>query len=359
MHFRLPTDLYQEDNCIINHSGQIASYGRRALIVTGHSSQTNGSLDDLCKALKTESISWELFSETEENPSLDQVMKVRDTYLESGIEMVIGLGGGSPMDLAKAVAVMLKNTDQPGSFLYEKRDHVDSLPVICIPTTCGTGSEVTGSAVLTLHDRHTKSSAVPKLFADLGLCDPKYLKSLPAGVLRNSAIDALSHLIESTVNSTSTSYSRLFSLEGLRLFGKCRKAIEEGRGSDQEYRDLMLMSTLGGFSIALTGTSLPHGASYPVTYNLKMAHGKACGYFQYGYLKLAEEDDRNLVLECTGFKSPEELRDYIVRVCQISKIDDEILEMSLRELLGNERKLRVCPFETSEEKIREMIYSIK
>ena len=358
MRFRLPMELYQEDECVLNHSGDLALLGTKALIVTGHSSERNGALDDVKAALEKEEIAYEIFNEVEENPSLETVVRIRDTFVNKNVDFVIGLGGGSAMDAAKAAAILLYFPEKDGSFLYESVQKVYSLPIAAIPTTCGTGSEATPSAVLTLHERKTKNSVSHKIFPALGLVDPKYLNTLPLHVLRNSAIDALSHLIESTVNSTSTGYSRMISLEGLRLFGKLKGAIEEGVFSKQDQWDLMLMATLGGMSIALTGTSLPHGASYPVTYNTGMAHGKACGYFQYGYLRNASGDDQRLVLDNLGFENLEQLRDYIIKVCDIKPLDESLLEMSLAELMGNTKKLRVSPFETSEENLRKMIFAL-
>ena len=212
-----PVELYQEENCVLNHQDRIAALGKRALVVTGKSSARNGSLDDLLKAFENNSISYEIFNEVEENPSVETVMRIRDSYVNSGIEFVAGLGGGSAIDAAKAAAIMMYFPDKDAGFLYQTPDKVYSLPIVAIPTTCGTGTEATPSAVLTLHDKHTKNSVSHKIFPTLSLVDARYIKTLPLQVLRNSAIDALAHLIESHVNSTSTAYSRLFTASGLRI----------------------------------------------------------------------------------------------------------------------------------------------
>ncbi|MBQ4254361.1 MAG: iron-containing alcohol dehydrogenase [Erysipelotrichaceae bacterium] len=358
MRYYDPVELYQEENCVLNHQDRIAALGKKALIVTGRSSAGNGSLSDLLKAFENNSIAYEIFNEVEENPSVETVMKIRDKFRDSGIEFVVGLGGGSAMDAAKAVAIMLYFRDEEADFLYRTPDKVLSLPILTVPTTCGTGSEVTPSAVLTLHDRNTKNSISHKIYPTLSLVDARYIRTLPLQVLRNSAIDALAHLIESHVNSTSTAYSRLFTVRGLELFACVKDVLKGTERSREDDERLMLLATLGGFAIAQTGTSLPHGASYPVTYRRHMPHGKAVGYFQYGYLLNADESIRNEVLKLTGFETAEDLRDFIVEVCKIEPLDEEILEISLRELLSNQKMLRVCPFETSEENIRKMIFSL-
>ena len=159
MKFYMPTRLYSENNCIEKHSAELASLGTHALIITGRSSsKLNGSLSDLITALEKHSVKYTVFDKTEENPSVETVMASRDTGLGCGADFVIGLGGGSPLDAAKAAALMMKNKEKSWEFLYETSP-ADALPLAAIPTTCGTGSEVTGVAVLTRHDMKTKVSA--------------------------------------------------------------------------------------------------------------------------------------------------------------------------------------------------------
>ena len=157
MKFYMPTKVYNELDCVTKHSAELAALGTKALIVTGRSSsKKNGSLDDVITALETHRISYAVFSEVEENPSVETVMKARDLGLSSGADFVIGIGGGSPLDAAKAIAVMLQNPDKDWQYLYESTS-AKALPIAAIPTTCGTGSEVTGVAVLTRHDLKTRS----------------------------------------------------------------------------------------------------------------------------------------------------------------------------------------------------------
>ena len=106
MKFFMPTRLFQEPDCVMAHRGEMAALGSCALIVTGkHSAKANGSYDDVCRALDAEKIAHVLFDEVEQNPSIETVMKAMDFGVENGVDFVIGIGGGSPLDAAKAAAI--------------------------------------------------------------------------------------------------------------------------------------------------------------------------------------------------------------------------------------------------------------
>ena len=117
----MPTKVYQEKKCVENHSRELAALGTSALIVTGkHSSRINGSLEDVKNALERERIPYTVFDEVEENPSVETVKKAASLGLSAGADFVIGIGGGSPMDAAKAVALLIANPERDTDFLYQK-----------------------------------------------------------------------------------------------------------------------------------------------------------------------------------------------------------------------------------------------
>ena len=202
MKYYMPVKVYDEPECVRNHAEEISSLGSHALIVTGRRSAfSNGSFDDISAILKERGVRFEVFSEIEENPSVETVFLAKDRFGSENIDFVIGLGGGSPMDAAKAIALVLLHDDYRPEDLYDTKKESTSLPLVCIPTTCGTGSEATGVAVLTRKERRTKSSIPYKIYPGLALIDGKYLKTASLEVIGNTAIDALSHLLESYFNS--------------------------------------------------------------------------------------------------------------------------------------------------------------
>lgn len=346
MKFYMPVTVYEEKNCIWNHRKELASFGERALIITGHSStKNNGSLLDVQKALAAEDRAYILFDEVEENPSVETVMRARDLGLSEHVDFVIGIGGGSPLDAAKAIGVMLYYKEEGAAFLYEQPEKRESLPVVEIPTTCGTGSEVTAVSVLTRHEKRTKASIAHRVFPNLALIDVRYLLSAPHSLICNTAIDALGHLVESYLNNNATDYSRMLVREGLIIWSLSKDVLlGEREPEEEDLHHLMMASTLGGMAIAHTGTAIPHALSYALTYELGIPHGKAVGYFLPGYIHEAAKAEKEALLALTGFSSVKEFADFYLAVCGREEIDKTVLARTVEETAANLSKLALCPY---------------
>ncbi|MBR3667829.1 MAG: iron-containing alcohol dehydrogenase [Ruminococcus sp.] len=355
MNYYMPVKVFSENNCVPVHSADLAALGSCALIVTGRSSsKKNGSLDDVKAALEAEGIGYTVFDEVEENPSVETIMKARDIGVSCGADFVVGVGGGSPLDAAKAIAVMIKNADSTWELLFDSSASPENIPVAAVPTTCGTGSEVTGISVITRHDLRTKMSMAHKVFPDIALCDGKYLLGAPMRVIANTAVDALGHMIESYINSAATPFSRMFADTGLKLWSSCRGFLSgEEKLTEKAAADLLCASTFGGMAIAHTGTSVPHGLSYTLTYEGGIPHGAAVGLFQSGYLKLAEVADRSHILSLAGFDSTDSLAGFIAKISPV-QADRKLLEKAAENLLRNTKKLASCPYKAD----REALYNI-
>lgn len=352
--FYMPADVYEEENCVVNHAADLARLGSHALIVTGsHSAERNGSLHDVTEALESCRIRWTHFNEVEENPSVDTVMRARDLGLVRGCDFVIGVGGGSPMDAAKAIALMMRHGEADESYLFDASAQTDPLPIVCIPTTCGTGSEVTAASILT-RPAIRKKGAIPHLiFADLALLDGKYLKNAPRHVLANTTMDAFAHLVESYLNAKATPYSRMCVAAGLKEWAGNKDMVLGKREVTAEACAAMLRaSAFGGMSIAQTGTVLPHGLSYAVTVHTGMAHGKACGFFLRNYMAKADPADREAVLSMAGFADVDEFEAYYRATCGRDDVPDAVLELAVRDLLTNPAKMALAPFAVDEAVLR-------
>ena len=354
MNFYIPVKVYSEENCVINHSAELASLGTRALIVTGKSSARRcGAFQDVTDALSKHGISWVEFAQVEENPSVETVMKARELGCREGVDFVIGIGGGSPMDAAKAIALMIRHADRDWTYMYDKSAETSAIPVAEIPTTAGTGSEVTAVSVLTRHDTHVKGSIPHKIFADLALIDGRYLAAAPASVLANTTMDALCHLYESYIHSKATDFSRMCAEEGIRIWARSKDIIlGKRKASAADFSNMMNASCMAGMAIAHTATSMPHALSYRLTYSAHMAHGKACGYFLAGYLREADPAEAEHVLELAGFDSIDALEAYYRVTCGRDDVPAEILEESVREVLANEGKCKLPPFPVNETVVR-------
>ncbi|MBR0092354.1 MAG: iron-containing alcohol dehydrogenase [Lachnospiraceae bacterium] len=356
MTFYMPARVYAEESCVRAHAKELCALGKKALIVTGRTSaEKNGSLKDVTEVLEAGGIAWVQYKDIEENPSVETIMKARDFGVAEGADFVIGIGGGSPMDAAKSIALMMLHKEQDRNYLYDKEADSAMLPLVLIPTTCGSGSETSCLSVLTRHDLRTKGSIPHRLFARMALLDGKYLQSLPQKVLADTSTDALCHLTESYINRTATPYSRMCVDAGLKLWCAGKDVVRGKRAaSDADLLRILNASALGGMAIGHTGTCLPHALSYSVTYDAGIAHGKACGMFLPAYLREASPEDRDYILDVAGFESVEELQSYIEEVCGKAEVPKEYLERTVQEALNNPAKTSRAPFPVDETLLRRM-----
>ena len=161
----VPTKVFYGDEVIINNASVLKGLGKKAMIVTGQggSAKRNGSLSDVTEALESMNIKWELFNAVEANPSIETIHKGADFAKNHEVDFVIGIGGGSPLDAAKAIAVLALNDVSDEELFALKFDNV--LPIVAIPTTAGTGSEVTPYSIITYPADRTKNAFYRKRYS--------------------------------------------------------------------------------------------------------------------------------------------------------------------------------------------------
>ena len=354
MQLYMPTNVYSEENCVRNHAAQIQKIGGKAMLVTGKTSAVKtGALADVVAALGD--VPYVLFDKIEENPSIETVMIARDVAIAEKVDFFIGIGGGSAMDAAKAIALMTANPDCGEEILYTavQKPH---LPVVCVPTTCGTGSEVTPYAILTIHAKQTKKSISHRIYPVLALMDANYLKFMPRSVLVSTCTDALSHLLESYLHTGANAFNRIYTREGLRLWGQFKDRLLADTVTDADFTDMLHASMLAGIAITHTSTSLPHALSYAVTYHLGTPHGKACGYFLGGYVDTY--DDAALATEAVnllGFATTAQFRKYLNDLLGLAEIDPALLKDDAQRVFHDASKLKTYPFPVTPEKMMDML----
>ncbi len=350
MQLYMPTNVYSEPDCVRNHAAQLQALGRKAMIVTGSKSAVKtGALADVLAALGD--IPYVIFDKIEENPSIETIMIARDVAISEKVDFFIGIGGGSPMDSAKAIALMTANPDCGEELLYTA-DPKPHLPVVCVPTTCGTGSEVTPYAILTRHEKQTKKSISHRIFPALALMDVKYLKSLPRHILVNTCVDALCHLLESWLNANSNPLNRVYTREGLRLWGQFKDRLLNDTVTDEDYTTMLHASTLAGMAITHTSTSLPHAMSYAVTYHLGVPHGKACGYFIGGFVDTyGDPAEAGKAMSLLGFADTARFRRYMIDLVGAPDLSADLLTPAAEAILADAGKMKNHPFPMDIEKM--------
>ena len=183
-----------------------------------------------------------------------------------------------------------------------------------------------------------------RIFPTLALVDGKYILNTPHRIIVNTAIDALSHLIESVINTLADEYSDMVAFAGLNAWRACKPFIESEQALTVDTaQKLMHASTLAGMSIAQVGTTIPHALSYMLTYQANIPHGIAVGIFQANYLSFAGESRKAAILQAAGFSSIDELKGFIRKLAPVS-VDKTLLEKSAQAVLNNPQKLRLCPY---------------
>ena len=345
-------------DCIINNYEPLSSLGTKALIVTGrNSAQKCGALGDVEEALRRGQTGYVIFNKIEENPSVETVLAAADIGRQQGVDFVIGIGGGSPMDAAKAIALLIKNPGATAEDIYGGRLPAEWLPVVAVPTTCGTGSEVTGVSVLTRHDKHTKQSIPYKIYPDQAYIDGKYLKTASMAMIRNTAFDALAHLYEAYLNTKANGDSNKKVDEGLKTWASCRQALTHTCAADIDdgaLQQLMEAAMQAGEAIAIAGTALPHAMSYPLTYEKGTPHSAAVGQFLAGYLRHAPESDRDYLLTTAGFGDLADFEASFDELVGRVEIPDDLTERIVTSLMSNPDKLSRCPYPVTEEIVRDI-----
>ncbi len=354
MQLYMPTKIYSEPGCVVAHGPELRALGSKAMIVTGKTSAVKtGALADVLQALA--GTPYVIFDRIEENPSVETVLEAQKIAVNEKVDFFIGIGGGSAMDAAKAISLLAKNFPKGEQILYDPTV-LPYFPVACIPTTCGTGSEATPYAILTLHEKKTKKSISHRIFPALSLMDDKYLKTLPRSILVNTCVDALAHLLESYLNANTNALNRVYSREGLMMWRSFRDRLLEDKVEDTDYANMLHASMLAGMAITHTGTSLPHGLSYAVTYSLGIPHGRAVGIFLGGYVdSYGDRDEANQAVRLLGFESTADFRRYMNDLLGIAEIPADLLSNSAKMLLSDPAKVKNCPFPMTEEKLTGML----
>ena len=261
-----------------------ASFGKRALIVTGGKSfQQSAHWDKLAQGLKQQGIVWETLQVTDE-PSPQLVDAAVVQFRAADIDVVLGIGGGSVLDAAKAIAGLLK----PGNSVMDHLEGVGpelpyagpATPFIAVPTTAGTGSEATKNAVLSVHGRDgfKKSFRDEKLVPRYAVVDPDLLDTCPPELIAANGMDALTQLLESYVSSRANPFADALAVSGLTAVRDGLLDWYEGGPNAAEGRAKMAYAALlSGITLAQVGLGSVHGLASPLGAFYPIPHGVVCG----------------------------------------------------------------------------------
>lgn len=250
--------------------------GKRALIISGPQLNKMGLVDKCRAVLQDAGIASAAFTETEGNPSVETVDKAAGMFRESGADFIVAFGGGSPMDVAKAVGVVAK---YGGSITeYEGGGKVPGpvIPQIAIPTTAGTGSEVTAFSVITDHSRNYKLTVFSyELIPAYAILDPELITTAPASVAAACGMDAFIHACESYISTASSPFTEMMSEKAMELIGGSIRAYVANRGDVEAAENMLVGSLFAGIAFSWARLGNVHAMSHPVSAYFDVPHGVA------------------------------------------------------------------------------------
>ena len=248
----------------------------KGYIISGPHLNKIGMVAKCRKALKSAGMESECFTETEGNPSTDTVVKATEGFKKSKADFIVAFGGGSPLDVAKAVAVL---TTYGGNIVdYEGAGKVMGpvVPMIAIPTTAGTGSEVTAFSVITDHSRNYKLTVVSNyLLPAYVILDPDLIATVPANTAAACGIDAMVHALEAYISKAASPFSDIFAREALRLIGGSIRDYVADRSNPAACESMTVGSLFAGIAFPHARLGNVHAMSHPVSAYFDVPHGVA------------------------------------------------------------------------------------
>ncbi len=271
--FLTPKTIVSGNHALDDAGKLLGNFGKKAFVVTDATMVKLGNADSLLKVLDKESIEYSVFPEVNFEPNDIIVKQGAEAYKASGCDFLIALGGGSPIDTAKAISVLLAS-DAPLSSYMGKLIDIPRPGLVAIPTTAGTGSEATKFTII--NDTETKVKMLLTgacLIPDLAIIDPMFTISAPKSVTSHTGIDALCHALESYTSRKSQPLSDTFALSAIkRIFGNLRTCYNEGHNTEARIQ-MSLAALEAGISFNNSSVTIVHGMSRPMGALFHVPHG--------------------------------------------------------------------------------------
>jgi alcohol dehydrogenase len=274
----IPTDVhfgFGSVGSLAKHVQSLAA--RHALVVTDPGVRRAGIVDRVTSVLDDGSIAFTVYDRVTADSGSDLIRDATETLKTTGADAVVGVGGGSALDTAKAVAAMATNPGSPLDYVGLHTLRNRPLPTIAIPTTAGTGSEVSFWAVFTDDNKKLKVAiGGVLLYPTVAICDPELTMELPPALTASTGMDALAHAIECHTNKACQPISAALALTAIELIGThLRRAVQHGGDRHARY-GMMLASTMAGMAMNSTRLGLAHALAMPLgSWDLKIPHSIA------------------------------------------------------------------------------------
>lgn len=346
---------------------EILSLGKRALLVTGCSAmRKSGVLDRVGAIMKSAGVEFFLFDGVESDPSLETVNEGIEFIQRERCDVVIGLGGGSAIDVAKAIASIVKQPGTVWEYHRGKKIEKEGLPFIAVPTTAGTGAEITNNSVLMDREKLVKKSIrSPHMIAKVALVDPELTLSIPPRITAYTGMDAFVQALESYVTKTSNPITDTLALQAIEvIFHNLPEAVQEG-GNIEVREKMALGSLLSAMAFSNSGLGAVHGLAHPIGAHFGVPHGLACAVLLphvVGFNLKVRYEKFSQIAEKIGVEKTENLPCIMKKFLQQIGIpldfrDYEITETDFSTIIAESRSSSMSknPRQASDEDLREIL----
>ena len=248
----------------------------KVMVVTDKFLLEQGIIDGVLDSLKSESISYEIFSGVRPNPLISNVVDCYEMMKSTNCEAIVAVGGGSAIDCSKMAAMLMNNPLPVEQYYGLDKVPADPCPLFAIPTTSGTGSEVSPGGIVVNDATGMKGGIVShRLMATSAIIDPELTLTLPPDLTASTGMDALAHAVEAFTNVKVSNQSEMFCREAMRLAGKwLRIAYSQGKNIEARL-GMAQASTFAGIGNGPCGVAANHALAYPLENKYHIAHGVA------------------------------------------------------------------------------------
>lgn len=324
--------------------GEVAArYGKKALLVASDSAKPTGQLAALEQYLDSSGIRHAVYDQFMQNPLSTLVEEGAGVARREDCDLVIGIGGGSAMDMAKGIAFSALNEGSIWDYVFGRKVGTRALPMILIPTTAGTGSEANRTAVFTNPETNDKKGLVnPLIYPKAAIIDPELMLTLPKRVIAGPGADVLFHALESYISKNAHPVSEMLSLRAIELISQYLPVVYDDVKNVDAWEKVTFASTLAGMAIDCAGTTLPHALQHPMGGLLNVVHAEGIAamyipFMEYTWAAAPEKfaaiakamgvDTRGMSVEEAAFSSIDAVRKLLTRVNMMPKLS----ELGVRE----------------------------
>lgn len=275
-YLKLPGNVYSGENAMDEMVPIIKGRHKRVAVFTDQGVCNSSAFDLPLTVLKTAGVDIEIIDELTAEPTCDQAQSIIDRFRETNAGLIIAIGGGSIMDVAKLASVTASGRYGVRDLIAKPYLAQKKVETVMIPTTAGTGSEATPNSIVALPEKEVKVGIVSEaMVADYVVLDSAMTRTLPPAIAASTGIDALCHAVECFTSRKANDISDLFSLQSIKLiFASIERAYQDPV-ADEARRNMLLASFYGGAAIASSGTTAVHALSYPLGGKYHIPHGVA------------------------------------------------------------------------------------